>query len=59
MKKISSFALSLRSLAGVLAFAGSVLAVNGSSKTTGPLRTLEANPRYFTDGSGKVIYLTG
>lgn len=59
MKKISSFALSLRSLAGVLAFAGSVLAVNGSSKATGPLRTLEANPRYFTDGSGKVIYLTG
>jgi hypothetical protein len=26
---------------------------------TGPLRRLAANPRYFTDGSGKAIYLTG
>jgi hypothetical protein len=26
---------------------------------TGPLRVLASNPRYFTDGSGKAIYLTG
>jgi hypothetical protein len=26
---------------------------------TGPLRVDPANPRYFTDGSGKAIYLTG
>jgi hypothetical protein len=26
---------------------------------SGPLRVLSANPRYFTDGSGKAIYLTG
>jgi hypothetical protein len=26
---------------------------------TGPLQRLSANPRYFTDGSGKAIYLTG
>src|SRR3954453_18771534 len=26
---------------------------------TGPLRILKTNPRYFTDGSGKAIYLTG
>ncbi len=26
---------------------------------TGPLRVCEKNPRYFTDGSGKVVYLTG
>src|SRR6266446_6608406 len=26
---------------------------------TGPLRALAANPRYFTDGSGKAILLTG
>lgn len=26
---------------------------------TGPLRRNTANPRYFTDGSGKAIYLTG
>jgi hypothetical protein len=24
-----------------------------------PLRVLAANPRYFTDGSGRAIYLTG
>jgi hypothetical protein len=27
--------------------------------TTGPLRASTVNPRYFSDGSGKVIYLTG
>jgi hypothetical protein len=26
---------------------------------TGPLKVCPSNPRYFTDGSGKVIYLTG
>jgi len=26
---------------------------------TGPLRVCKANPRYFTDSSGKAIYLTG
>jgi Family of unknown function (DUF6298)/Protein of unknown function (DUF4038)/Putative collagen-binding domain of a collagenase len=26
---------------------------------SGPLRILASNPRYFTDGSGKAIYLTG
>jgi hypothetical protein len=25
----------------------------------GPLRILPSNPRYFTDGSGKAIYLAG
>jgi hypothetical protein len=25
----------------------------------GPLRVLPSNPRYFTDGSGKAVYLTG
>jgi len=25
----------------------------------GPLRVLEANPRYFTDGSGRAVYLAG
>ena len=25
----------------------------------GPLRVLESNPRYFTDGTGKAVYLTG
>jgi hypothetical protein len=26
---------------------------------TGPLRIHPSNPRYFTDGSGKAVYLTG
>jgi Family of unknown function (DUF6298)/Putative collagen-binding domain of a collagenase len=29
------------------------------SPATGPLRVDASNPRYFTDGSGKAIYLTG
>jgi hypothetical protein len=28
-------------------------------QATGPLRVLSENPRYFTDGSGKAIYLAG
>lgn len=28
-------------------------------KATGPLRLHPANPRYFTDGSGRAVYLTG
>ncbi len=30
-----------------------------STKATGPLRVHPKNPQYFTDGSGKAIYLTG
>ena len=30
-----------------------------AATATGPLRVLSSNPRYFTDGSGKVVYLTG
>ncbi len=30
-----------------------------SKKKNGPLRVSEINPRYFTDDSGKAIYLTG
>jgi hypothetical protein len=29
------------------------------SKAAGPLRVHPSNPRYFTDGSGKAVYLTG
>ena len=31
----------------------------GQDPPRGPLRVCEANPRYFTDGSGRAIYLTG
>jgi hypothetical protein len=30
-----------------------------AAPATGPLRVSDVNPRYFTDGSGKAIYLTG
>lgn len=30
-----------------------------AAEASGPLRVHPANPRYFTDGSGKAIYLTG
>ena len=33
--------------------------VIGSTPAAGPLRVSTVNPRYFTDGSGKAIYLTG
>jgi hypothetical protein len=29
------------------------------ARRTGPLRVLESNPRYFTDGTGRAVYLTG
>ena len=30
-----------------------------SDQAKGPLRVHPTNPRYFTDGTGKAIYLTG
>lgn len=30
-----------------------------AAQATGPLRVQEHNPRYFTDGSGRAVYLTG
>lgn len=39
--------------------AGGVGGTGGGGGATGPLRVLAANPRYFTDGSGRAIYLTG
>lgn len=33
--------------------------VVSSGPATGPLRVLSGNPHYFTDGSGKAIYLVG
>jgi len=38
------------------AYAGGL---TGTAPATGPLRVLTANPRYFTDGNGNAIYLTG
>jgi hypothetical protein len=46
----------------VLGLLGSVLAAAAPAQrkpATGPLRVLESNPRWFTDGSGKAVFLTG
>ena len=40
-------------------YAGERLAAVRSSSASGPLRVLSGNPRYFTDGSGRAILLTG
>jgi hypothetical protein len=34
-------------------------AATGPAVATGPLRVFRTNPRYFTDGSGRAIFLTG
>lgn len=36
-----------------------IAAAAETSPARGPLRVLESNPRYFTDGSGRAIYLAG
>lgn len=36
-----------------------ILFLMASCTSAGPLRSLSSNPRYFTDASGKAIYLTG
>ncbi|MFN8464135.1 MAG: DUF6298 domain-containing protein [Caldilineaceae bacterium] len=35
------------------------LLLAGAAAANGPLRVSSANPRYFVDGTGKVVYLTG
>jgi hypothetical protein len=34
-------------------------AISWAQTATGPLRVLTSNPRWFTDGSGKAVYLAG
>lgn len=46
-------------VAGLLLFVTTVEADGGKTPARGPLRVLKSNPRYFTDGSGKAVYLTG
>ncbi len=41
------------------AYTGEPITAMRPKAATGPLRVLAANPRYFTDGSGRAIYLTG
>jgi len=45
--------------AGLLLFVCGVSLPEQQRAATGPLRLLQSNPRYFTDGSGRAIFLTG
>lgn len=38
---------------------GETDSVSPRTQPAGPLRVLRSNPRYFTDGRGKAVYLTG
>ena len=44
---------------GLLMFGLAAGALGQPGPARGPLRILKSNPRYFTDGSGKAIYLAG
>jgi len=46
-------------IVGLSALAIAGLATAGRAPATGPLRVHPTNPRYFTDGSGRAVYLTG
>ena len=49
----------MTSLAGRIIAIAALVALVTSASATGPLRVLKSNPRYFTDDSGKAIYLVG
>ena len=55
------YRVELPSLARIAAFAAAVGATLASAAPgmEGPLRVHAKNPRYFSDGSGKAVYLTG
>ena len=56
MNKITESRMVWRFVGAALFVAWSAL---GAAPVTGPLRVITINPRYFTDGSGKAILLTG
>jgi hypothetical protein len=45
--------------AAVLLLTAGTARLTGAEEARGPLHVHPGNPRYFTDGSGKAIYLTG
>lgn len=49
--------VSLRQLAALVLIAAALPAA--AAPASGPLRVLRENPRYFTDGSGRAVYLAG
>src|SRR4051794_12001525 len=63
MRTNPSFNLNRRALTALLSLAAVGVGVRatetGAGPAQGPLRPHPKNSRYFTDGSGKAIYLTG
>lgn len=49
----------MRVFAVVMMLAGPLAGLAQTRPASGPLRVLASNPRWFTDGSGKAIYLAG
>lgn len=45
--------------AGCIACSSGLTIHKSTTLSPGPLRILPTNPRYFTDGSGRAVYLTG
>jgi hypothetical protein len=46
-------------IAGSIGLGSAPVTAQGRKPATGPLTILRDNPRYFTDGSGRAIFLTG
>jgi hypothetical protein len=61
MKKVLKFVYLIleKIILSVLIFAFVQLEIVGAGKAKGPLKVSSVNPRYFEDGSDKIIYLTG
>ncbi|HUT32120.1 MAG TPA: DUF6298 domain-containing protein [Planctomycetota bacterium] len=49
----------VRMVAGVLTWACAVSTALGAERATGPLKVHPANPRWFADGAGRAVWLTG
>jgi hypothetical protein len=58
MNKFNGFKKGITRLIFVIVIGFSVLPLFGQ-EAMGPLSVCKTNPRYFTDGTGKAIYLTG
>jgi hypothetical protein len=59
LKSSAYLILHFRIITGLIIAIIGVLTAGCGTAARGPLRPLAANPRYFTDGSGRAIFLTG
>ena len=59
LRRTASRILTALIAGGLLTASVETGAAAAAAPATGPLRVSQANPRYFADGSGRIIYLTG